>query len=162
MKHLKFFAFVILVAVVMALFEIQIEGANGWAAALPTWRLNLNFSFLGMWGTGEKPLTGYHVYLWLFSFILPHFGFLFEKWTWKKELFLLAFYAFFTTIEGLLWFVLNPAFGWQKFHYGIAWYKEFWLLGIPSEYWWRFAVASVLYLLANRNADKKDKAKRLS
>lgn len=160
-KHLLFFSFVIAVAAVMALLEIQIEGAGGWASNLPTWKVNISFPIMGFWGNVEKPLTGYHLYLWMFSFLLPHFAFCYTKWSIKKEIYLWAFYIFFTTAEGLLWFGLNPAWGWAKFHYGIAWYKELWLLGIPAEYWLRFAVGIVLYLWANKNADTKGKAKRL-
>jgi hypothetical protein len=40
--------------------EIQIEGANGWASALPTWRIETKWL---LWLTSGKPLTGYHVWL---------------------------------------------------------------------------------------------------
>jgi hypothetical protein len=159
LKHIKFFGFVFLIAVIMALLEIQIEGPNGWAAQLPTWRTNIHIPAMGMWqGYRGKPLTGYHVYLWLFSFLLPHVIFLYTKWNWKKEANLISFYIFFSTFEGLLWFILNPAWGWHKFRYGIPWYKEAWVLGLPAEYWLRFGVASVLYYFSQKDANPKDKA----
>lgn len=163
MKHLKFFAFAVLIAVVMASLEIQIEGTAGWAAALPTWRKIIHFPVMGMWGrTSEKPLTGYHLYLWLFSFLLPHATFLYTKWTWKKEASVISFYIFFSTFEGLLWFILNPAWGWSKFRYGIPWYKELWVFGLPSEYWLRFTIGSVLYLVSQKDVYPKAKVNRLS
>lgn len=159
LKHIKFFGFVILVAVIMALFEIQIEGANGWAAQLPTWRVNVHFPLLGFWWNSKgKPLTGYHLYLWLLTFLLPHFIFLHSKWTFKREINLFCFYAFFSTFEGLFWFILNPAWGWSKFRQGIPWYKEAWILGLPAEYWLRFGAASVLYYFSQKDADSKGKA----
>jgi hypothetical protein len=144
-RHIKFFAFAILIAVVMALFEIQVEGAHGWAANLPTWRLNVHLPLLGFWADSRgKPLTGYHVYFQLLTFLLPHYLFLFSKWSFKKELKLIAFYVFFSTFEGLLWFILNPAWGWSKFRFGIPWYREAWFLGLPAEYWLRFGAGSVI------------------
>jgi hypothetical protein len=160
LKHIKFFGLAILVAMVMSLFEIQIEGAYGWAAQLPTWRIsNIHVPLVGMWyGYRGKPLTGYHLYLILFSFLLLHVAFFYTKWNLKKELNLISFYAFFSTIEGLLWFILNPAWGWHKFREGIPWYKEAWILGLPAEYWLRFGFASVLYYFSQKDADSKNKA----
>lgn len=141
----------------MALLEIQIEGSNGWASHLPTWRINVHLPLVGMWwGYQGKPLTGYHLYLWLFSFLLTHASFLFSKWSLKKELYVLSFYVIFTTLEGLLWFILNPAFGWNSFREAnLPWYQEQWILGLPGEYWIRFAAGAMLYWLANGNTKIK-------
>jgi hypothetical protein len=145
----------------MANLEIQIEGANGWASSLPTWRREVHFPLMGMWGKYSKPLTGYHFYLWLFTFTILHFVFFFTKWSVRREFYLLSFHIFYTTCEGLLWFVLNPAYGWGAFREGnIPWYKELWFLGLPSEYWLRFGGAGVLYLLANN--DKYGKSFKFS
>jgi hypothetical protein len=158
-KHIKFFGLVILVAIIMALFEIQIEGAYGWAANLPTWKLKVHFPLLGFWWNSRgKPLTGYHVYLQLLTFLLPHVAFLYTKWNWKKELNIIAFYAFFSTLEGLFWFIFNPAWGWHKFTPKITWYQEAWILGLPAEYWMRFGGASVLYYFSQKDANSKSKA----
>jgi hypothetical protein len=160
MKHVKFFAFTLFVAFIMALLEVQIEGRMGWAAALPTWRKILPFSFFGMFGYAGKPLTGYHLYLWILLLTLPHFAFFFTEWTPKKEFLLLSFYVFFTTFEGILWFLVNPAYGWQNFTPKRArWYRQEPWLGIPLEYYPRFIVGGILYWLAN--ADIKVKALRL-
>lgn len=37
--HLGFAAGVLIAALAMALLEVQIEGGNGWASALPTWKV---------------------------------------------------------------------------------------------------------------------------
>jgi hypothetical protein len=151
-KHLKFFGFAVIIALVMALLEIQIEGKNGWARSLPTWRLSVAMPVVGMWGGAEKQITGYHLYLWLFTLLLGHSAFLWTKWSLKKEAEVISFYIFYTALEGLLWFALNPAFGWQSFRYGrIAWYKELWVLGLPAEYWLRIALGAGLYWWANRH-----------
>lgn len=152
MKHLKFLGIIFLSALVMALFEVQVEGANGWAGDLPTWKVTLPLEILGFGGK-EKPLTGYHFYLWLFAFILPHFTFINRDWTWKKEFGVISFYILFTTFEGILWFGVNPAFGWDKFIPGnILWYKEPWLL-LPVEYWIRFGIGVVTYIISIWDSD---------
>ena len=152
MKHFKFFGFALIIAVFLALLEVQIEGATGWAGNLPTWRKEVFLPILGMWGKHAKPLTGYHLYLWLFSFSLPHIAFLFSKWSVKKELYLISFYIFFSTFEGILWFIFNPAYGLAGFRPGVIhWYKEMWILGLPGEYWIRFTFAALLYNSVQEN-----------
>jgi len=155
MKHIKFIILVIISALIMALLEIQTEGSSGWAANLPTWRIGVDYSIFDYVGLHGKNITGYHIYLWLFAFVLPHFSFLVTKWTLKRELYLMSFYALFTTIEGILWFVFNPYFSWANFRKeNIPWYDEYWLLGFPIEYWFRFAGAGVLYFFSERMKDK--------
>jgi hypothetical protein len=147
-KHLKFLVFILATAILMALLEIQIEGDGGWARNLPTWRLVLSGNFLGMFGDANKPLTGYHFYLWLLLLVLPHSAFLLVRWTPQREFSILACYVFFTTAEGLLWFVFNPAYGWQKFNpQVVSWYDEPWILGLPLEYYWRFGMGFLFYWL---------------
>ena len=159
MKHIKFVLLVVAVAVTMALFEVQVEGSQGWASALPTWRYNFSLPMMGMWGGSEKPITGYHLYLWLFSLLLTHSVFLMTKWSLKKELWALSFYVLFTTLEGALWFVFNPAFGWQSFRYGaIGWYQELWLWGLPAEYWVRIGAGVGLYLWGMNYEDRENRA----
>jgi len=50
-------------SVILALWEIQIEGRDGWAAGLPAWRKETG---LLVKITGGRPVTGYHVYMTLF------------------------------------------------------------------------------------------------
>ena len=149
-RHLRFLTFALAIALVMALLEVQIEGAKGWAAILPTWRKEIYFPLMGMWANNTKPLTGYHLYLWMFSFTLPHVVFLFTRWTFRKELYLASFYIFFSTFEGILWFVVNPAFGWKAFNPSLPWYEERWVLGLPGEYWVRFTLGAFLYIISQR------------
>ena len=48
-----------------AMTEIQIEGASGWAASLPTWRIEKHPLLDIFWG--GRPMTGYHA--WVFPFM---------------------------------------------------------------------------------------------
>jgi hypothetical protein len=51
---------VALLALFFAQTEIQIEGAAGWAAALPTWRIEHHWLLDLFWG--GRPMTGYHAW----------------------------------------------------------------------------------------------------
>ena len=62
-----------LLAAVFAQVEIQIEGATGWAANLPTWRVENHWLLDYFWG--GRPLTGYHVWVFLFMALVFHFAF---------------------------------------------------------------------------------------
>ncbi len=58
---LHFFAsigWVCLLAFFFAEVEIQIKGAQGWAAGLPTWRIEQHWLLDIFWG--GRPMTGYH------------------------------------------------------------------------------------------------------
>lgn len=129
-----FLVTVIAAAAVWAKFEIEIEGGDGWAAKLPTWRIESHPLLTIFYGA--RPLTGYHA--WAFSFILLvlHFPFAWTaSWSWQGELKVLAAYAIFWITEDLLWFVFNPAFGLRGLTPKKApWHKR-WFLGWPVDYW---------------------------
>src|SRR5450830_1433060 len=57
--------FVLLLAFFFAKVEIQIEGAEGWAVNLPTWRIEQHLLLTLFWG--GRAMTGYHA--WMFTFI---------------------------------------------------------------------------------------------
>ena len=122
-------------AFLWAKMEIEIEGKAGWAEDLPTWKVEkhllLDIFF------GGRALTGYH--LWAFSFVLAIFHLPFAwaggTWTWRGEVRLLGFYAIFWVLEDLLWFLLNPHYGWRGLSPGRAWWHKRWFLGLPVDYW---------------------------
>ena len=73
---------VVLLGFFFAQVEIQIEGAAGWAANLPTWRIEQHWLLDIFWG--GRPLTGYHA--WVFSFIALFFHFpsiFMQQWSWR-------------------------------------------------------------------------------
>jgi hypothetical protein len=130
-------ACILVLAVVFAQLEIQIEGCSGWASALPTWRrtpqqwpaLNL------LWG--GRPLTGYH--LWAFTCVALFFHLPFAMlWRWDLglEARALGSTMLFWIVEDALWFLLNPHFRLSGFRPGGgAWWHPHWLLGLPADYW---------------------------
>ncbi|MBF0409748.1 MAG: hypothetical protein HQM10_20575 [Candidatus Riflebacteria bacterium] len=122
---------------IMAFFfaevEIQIEGGSGWAASLPTWRIEKHWLLDIFWG--GRPMTGYHAWVFSFMFLSFHLGvFLNNRWTWRFECMTIASLMYFWIIEDFLWFVFNPHFGMQKFNpANIPWHKS-WLFGVPTDY----------------------------
>ena len=136
--------FVLITSTIVALLEIQIEGKNGWANKLPTWRIeNRIVSFiLGPY----HPLTGYHFFLSLLVILFFHFPFFVGlPWSASFELKIFSMFFFFWIIEDFLWFVFNPNFGIGKFKKGeIPWHSR-WFLRIPYSYYKFFVLSVILY-----------------
>ena len=125
-------------ALLFALVEIEIEGPHGWAERLPTWfRVTTPAARLyGLFMRG-KPLTGYHAVM----FVLPlwsfHLGFVSGvPWSWAGEAATLSAYLVWVVTWDLLWFLLNPPFGWRRFRRGeIWWHGRTWIGRFPVDYW---------------------------
>lgn len=131
--------------------EIQIEGAAGWAANLPTWRIEQHWLLEIFWG--GRPMTGYHA--WVFPFIALFFHlplFFMGQWSWWLEARVLACIMLFWLVEDFLWFVCNPAYGLANFDPAhISWHKH-WLLFAPTDYWVATLIAGVLLWVSYRKA----------
>ena len=101
MNTLHLTLFLILTSTIFAYLETQIEGSDGWAQNLPTWRQKIN----------DFELTGYHLSIWIFLFLIMHFPALFvDNWTVKKECYVLSFFFLFLLCEDTLWFKINDNF----------------------------------------------------
>lgn len=141
-QFLSTLAAVLVAAYLFARVEVEIEGEAGWAANLPTWRIEDHPLLDIFWG--GRALTGYH--LWMFSFIgvLFHFPLCFMgQWSLPLEARVMASIMVFWIVEDYLWFVINPAFGWRRFcKEHVAWHKR-WAFGAPIDYW-IFGLVSVL------------------
>lgn len=135
---------VLLLAYLFANVEIQIEGSNGWAAALPTWRIESHW-LLDIF-LGGRAITGYHAWVFPFIALAFHFPFAFYgRWTWRVEARILACMMLFWIAEDFLWFMLNPAFGIERFQPdAIPWHKH-WLWGAPVDYWIYAVLMSMLF-----------------
>ena len=126
--------FVMLLGFFFAQLEIAIEGDAGWAANLPTWRIEKHWLLDLFWGGRE--MTGYHA--WAFSLIALffHFPLIFSgDFSWAAEQRALACIMLFWVSEDFLWFVLNPAFGLRRFEKTHAGWHRHWWMGAPIEYW---------------------------
>jgi hypothetical protein len=130
----------LLLAVLFSQIEIQIEGAAGWAANLPTWRIEKHW-LLDLF-FGGRAMTGYHAFVLPFIALFFHFPVCFVRpWTLRHECLVSGCLIAFWIVEDFLWFVTNPAFGLSRFNAdGIPWHKH-WLWMAPVDYWAFSAVA---------------------
>ncbi|MFH0952426.1 MAG: hypothetical protein V1838_04545 [Patescibacteria group bacterium] len=144
MTIILFFLYIILTAVFLALWEIQIEGSNGWAAKLPTWQKKNNFTKVIL---GGRPLTGYHLLLVFTILTLIHLSVFFTKWSWHTEAMIIGFFLVMITLEDFLWFVLNPAWGLSKFKRSDElWWHPSWFIGLPTFYWFTLTIGILAIL----------------
>jgi hypothetical protein len=146
-EHLVFALYVLATAFTFARLEIEIEGPNGWAANLPTWRICNRWTRIFY---GCRPLTGYHLWLQIFVVLLAHlpFGMSFWHWSWGLELQVIGFVILFFIVEDFLWFVLNPAYGLRRFRARhIWWHAPTWWWIMPRDYWVFMLVGGGLYVL---------------
>lgn len=137
-------ACVVVLAYFFACAEIHIEGDAGWAINLPTWRIEEHWLLDIFWG--GRAMTGYHAWVFPFIAIFFHFPLLFmAQWSLQLEARVLASIMLFWITEDFLWFILNPAFGWKRFHQDhVSWHKN-WVCGAPVEYWIFGIFAAVLF-----------------
>lgn len=136
-------------ALVMALVEIEIEGPYGWAEKLPTpYRVSGPVARLFGLVLAGKPLTGYNLLMFASTLVAFHLPFAFgAPWTAARELALLAAWIAWSALWDFLWFLLNPAYGWRRFRPGSVWWHSRWLWRLPLDYGIA-AVASLVLALA--------------
>lgn len=148
MSHFFFFTYLIITSVIFALLEINIEGQHGWAGNLPTWFKKINLPKIFQKLHIRKPLTGYHLFLWIFIALLLHAVFLTTSWSMTAELKIVSFYILLLTLEDFFWFVFNPHFGLKKFSsLHIHWHHD-WLLKVPTVYWFSTITGIAIYMLS--------------
>lgn len=146
MSHVLFAVALLALAGAFAQLEIEIEGQEGWAAALPTWRLENRWTRLFL---GSRALTGYHLWVHVFILLVLHLPFALSLIppSWAAELRIVAFLVLFWILEDFLWFVLNPAYGLGRFTREDArWHAPSWWGFMPREYWIFTPVGVALYV----------------
>ena len=147
-------AWVALLGFFFAQTEIQIEGAAGWAANLPTWRIEHHWLLDIFWG--GRAMTGYHA--WVFPFIALFFHiplFFMQQWSWQLEARVTACIMLFWMIEDFLWFIFNPAYGWANFSPAhIPWHKH-WFWFAPTDYWVSSLLVSFLLWFSYKKQQRK-------
>jgi len=125
-------------ALLFALAEIEIEGPHGWAERLPTWfRVTTPGARLFGFILSGKPLTGYHLVMFGLPLTSFHIGFVGGvPWSWPAEAATLSAYLVWVATWDLLWFLLNPRYGWARFRKGeIWWHGRTWIGRFPIDYW---------------------------
>ncbi len=142
--------YVFILALILAILEVQIEGAHGWAKNLPTWRANPNkwYAKIYMKMMEGKEMTGYHLSLFSMILLLFHFPFASGvEWNLANEISTIIIFLFFIVTEDYLWFVINPHFTVRNFKGNhLFWHKK-WLLKIPRDYWNAILLSFFLALL---------------
>ncbi|MCR4327516.1 MAG: hypothetical protein NUV46_02965 [Nanoarchaeota archaeon] len=131
--------FLFTISLIFALWEIEIEGKNGWAKKLPTWYRKSGLSKVFYFFSSKKPLSGYHLFMMSFMILIFHLLFFFgESWTLIKEFEIVLAIFIFLFLEDFLWFKFNPYFGLKKFKRNNIWWhdgKGKWIFGkIPAVY----------------------------
>jgi hypothetical protein len=137
-----YLVFMVFMAAVLAYWEIQIEGKDGWASKTASWRIEKGW-VLKL--TGGRPLTGYHIAMTAFILGIIHLTLFFIPWSWQLELLLIGFYMGMFLIEDFLWFVLNPHYGIKNFRKGKIWWHKTWWGPVPNFYW--FLLTAVILLI---------------
>ncbi|MEJ8826851.1 hypothetical protein WKW80_33435 [Variovorax humicola] len=150
-----YLAWVLLMAFFFANAEIQIEGSAGWAANLPTWRIEKHWLLDIFWG--GRAMTGYHAWVFPFMALVFFAPLAFNgRWTWRDAALALAGLMVFWMVEDFVWFVANPAYGWAHFDPAhVAWHPH-WLLGAPVDYW--IGLGGAMLILLRLHRPKRTKA----
>jgi len=147
-QHVAFVASLLAASAVFALLEIEIEGDHGWAAKLPTWRIENRWTRAIL---GARAVTGYHLYFHLLLLILAHLPFTLElvAFSWAAEMRILAFVILFWLVEDFLWFVLHPNWGVRGFRAErIPWHAPNWVWFMPRDYWIFGPAGIALYVVS--------------
>jgi len=137
-------AWVVLLGFFFAQVEIQIEGSAGWAANLPTWRVEEHWLLDLFWG--GRAMTGYHAWIFPFVALFFHLPLIFMgTWSARLECRIIGCVMLFWIVEDFLWFILNPAFGLQHFDpLHVPWHKH-WIGIAPADYWMSLGIGSLLF-----------------
>ena len=140
--------YLFLFCLLLAVFEIQIEGKYGWAAKLPTWRPSRGKWYSKLYGKimSDKDLTGYH--LCVFTLVLvflhrPYFAG--QDWSWSAELGTISLFFLISITWDFLWFVLNPHYGLRRFKAKYIWWHKKWFLFMPVSYYSALIISACLY-----------------
>jgi hypothetical protein len=140
---IKIFIWMIILALFHACQEREIEGKNGWARRLPTFRINI---FLTKILIG-KEITGYHIFMLLMWIIIFHGIFLFTSFTIKTEAIILGLLSYYWVIEDFLFFIVNPHYRLMNFRPGkIKWHRRWVFNFIPVSYAWGLIIGTALLL----------------
>lgn len=142
-RVLGYYAWALLMAFFFANAEIQIEGGAGWATSLPTWRIEKHWLLDLFWG--GRAMTGYHAWVFTFMVLVFLLPLAFNgRWRGRDLVLALGGLAAFWVAEDLLWFVVNPAYGYGRLDpVHVPWHPR-WLLGLPVDYWWGAAMAAAM------------------
>lgn len=140
--------YLFVLAVVLAILEIQIEGAHGWAQNLPTWRpTNIKFRKIYQKIMSGKEPTGYHLIMFTFVLLILHlpyvFGLELTLFNWLKTI---SFFFMFIVLWDFLWFVLNPHYPLKHFTKEHIWWHKKWWGWLPTDYYFGIIISFLVLI----------------
>jgi hypothetical protein len=142
--------YIFILAATFAILEIQIEGKDGWAKNLPTWRPSSKNFLVQLYSKimSGKELTGYHLSVFFLAFLILNLPFAFGfPFTLENFLKIVSLYFIFCALWDFLWFILNPHYSLKKFkEEHLSFHHRKWFLGLPIDYFYGIA-ASFLVLI---------------
>lgn len=141
--------YIFILATVLAILEIQIEGPNGWAKNLPTWRPSADKWYVRMYVKfmSGREATGYHITMFTFVFLIFNLPYFFGlDLNWNNWLRTLSFFLIFVVLWDFLWFVLNPHYPLKKFKGEHIWWHKKWLGWAPVDYYGSVLLSGVVLL----------------
>ena len=138
--------------------EVEIEGGHGWAERMPTWflkrgRLGAVYGMV----MGHRPLTGYHVYVFIMPLIILNLPFGYGvPWSLAGELMVFATFFALAVVWDYTWFVLNPAYTVRRFQKGnVWWFEQPWIWRFPLDYYMGIGLSIILAVLASWRAGSR-------
>ena len=138
---------VVLAAFMWAKLEVEIEGKDGWAKNLPTWRLEKHV-LLDIFLNG-RALTGYHLWAFIFVCFMFHLPLVWmNRWTWPLESQILGCILLFWVLEDFFWFMVNPHYGWRRYRRQDIWWHRRWFCGLPADHWGLLLMSFLLLALS--------------
>lgn len=147
--------YLFIMATVLALLEIQIEGEGGWAKNLPTWRPHPDNVIGKVYKKilSGKELTGYHTLMFTFVLLVFHLPYVFGlTFTLEHWLQTLSLFFIFIALWDFLWFVFNPYHPLKNFAKNNPNHKAF-FLGMPTDYYFSILISLLvvipIYLMGN-------------
>ncbi|MBU1202893.1 hypothetical protein KKH39_02530 [Patescibacteria group bacterium] len=141
--------YIFVLATVLAILEIQIEGPNGWAKNLPTWRPKGNNFFIRIYKKfmSDREVTGYHITMFSFVFLILHLPYVFgmapSMFNWLRTI---SFFFIFVVLWDFLWFVLNPYHPLKTFSGDHIWWHKKWFAGLPRDYYLSILLSGLVLL----------------
>ena len=144
--------YIFVLALTLAVLEIQIEGREGWAKNLPTWRPRPDSRTAVIFSKimSGRETTGYHITMFAFVFLIFYFPYAFGIIFLTPANFLatLSLFFLFIVLWDFLWFVLNPHYPLKNFKKEHIWWHKKWLLGLPRDYYFSTSLSLLMALLA--------------
>lgn len=143
--------YLFILACVLAILEIQIEGEHGWAKNLPTWRPKKETWFIKLYTKfmSGREVTGYHMTMFSFVVLILHlpyvFGLPFNLWDWSMTI---SFFFIFVILWDYLWFVMNPHHPLKQFTKEHIWWHKKWVWGAPRDYYISVLLSFIVLLPA--------------